>query len=98
VPLLRNFARRVLNSAPFDLVLELPFPPPRFQERSEQSNPHQLSKIFVAVLQQADGAAVPAETDWYRRDEHRESQFGYGPGIERTELNPWLQNSRYSEQ
>jgi hypothetical protein len=25
-------------------------------------------------------------------------QLGYGPGIERTDLNPWLQNSRCREQ
>src|SRR4029077_11861200 len=46
--LLSTFARRVLNTAPFDPVLELLCPPPRFQERSAQSNPHHLLRNLLS--------------------------------------------------
>ncbi len=92
-PQLSTFAG--LNTAPFDPVLELSCPPPVFQERSAQSNPHPLLSIYCRV------AATSSTARPFRPRPTRTAattgetqQLGHGPGIERTDLNAWLQNSQ----
>jgi hypothetical protein len=73
--------------------------PPNSQERPAQSNPHQPFKIYCR-LAATSPMARPFQPKPIRSvvTTGKTQQFGEVPGLERTELNPWLQNSEPSEQ